>query len=117
MILTFDPRPRRRRVLLLAVLLVAALAGVGGYALRGPADGDGAVTAVPATLAATPTASTAGTGAARSLQDTYVSVLERVRPSVVEISTGAGLGSGVVYDDKGHIVPTPMSWGTPAASG
>jgi S1-C subfamily serine protease len=41
---------------------------------------------------------------ARALQDAYVSVLERVRPSVVEISTAAGLGSGVVYDDKGHIV-------------
>jgi S1-C subfamily serine protease len=29
-----------------------------------------------------------------------------VRPSVVEISHGVGLGSGIVYDDKSNIVTT-----------
>ena len=42
--------------------------------------------------------------AASALQDAYIRVLDRVRPSVVEISTSQGLGSGVVYDTKGDIV-------------
>jgi putative serine protease PepD len=42
--------------------------------------------------------------AASALQDAYIRVLDHVRPSVVEISTAQGLGSGVVYDTKGDIV-------------
>jgi S1-C subfamily serine protease len=38
------------------------------------------------------------------LQQDYVSVIHRVLPSVVEIKTTSGLGSGVVYDTAGHIV-------------
>src|SRR4029079_19175165 len=34
----------------------------------------------------------------------FVKVVGRVRPSVVEISTQDGLGSGVVYDGEGNIV-------------
>ena len=33
-----------------------------------------------------------------------MSVVAKVRPQVVEISTSAGLGSGVIYDDRGDIV-------------
>lgn len=35
---------------------------------------------------------------------TYVNVVQAVSPSVVEIQTGSGLGSGVVYDNKGDVV-------------
>ena len=45
----------------------------------------------------------ASTEAERGQSD-FVDVVGRVRPSVVEISTGSGLGSGVAYDDKGNIV-------------
>jgi S1-C subfamily serine protease len=38
------------------------------------------------------------------LQQDYVSVIRQVLPSVVEIKTPSGLGSGVVYDTAGHIV-------------
>jgi S1-C subfamily serine protease len=38
------------------------------------------------------------------LQQDYVNVIRRVLPSVVEIKTSSGLGSGVVYDSAGHIV-------------
>lgn len=38
------------------------------------------------------------------LQRQYQEVVDRVLPSVVQITTGEGLGSGVVYDDAGHIV-------------
>ncbi|WP_052849414.1 S1C family serine protease [Streptomyces avicenniae] len=38
------------------------------------------------------------------LQDAYEDVVQEVLPSVVQITTEDGLGSGVVYDDDGHIV-------------
>lgn len=38
------------------------------------------------------------------LQDAYQRVITNVLPSVVEIRSSTGLGSGVVYDDAGHIV-------------
>ena len=43
-------------------------------------------------------------GVAASLEDAFVNVVAKVRPSVVEVATGSGLGSGVVYDTKGNIV-------------
>ncbi|PZH15957.1 signal protein PDZ [Streptomyces sp. NTH33] len=41
---------------------------------------------------------------ADQLQNDYLRVIKDVLPSVVQIRTGRELGSGVVYDDKGHIV-------------
>jgi putative serine protease PepD len=41
---------------------------------------------------------------AEGLQTAYVSIIDTVSPAVVVIETSAGLGSGVVFDDKGHIV-------------
>ncbi|MET7688495.1 trypsin-like peptidase domain-containing protein [Streptomyces sp. NPDC005483] len=38
------------------------------------------------------------------LQSDYQKVVKDVLPSVVQIQAGGDLGSGVVYDDKGHIV-------------
>jgi S1-C subfamily serine protease len=38
------------------------------------------------------------------LQQDYTNAIRRVLPSVVEIKTASGLGSGVVYDTAGHIV-------------
>jgi putative serine protease PepD len=49
-----------------------------------------------------------GTGPAptvsNSLQDDYERVVKNVLPSVVQINTSSGLGSGVVYDKHGDIV-------------
>jgi S1-C subfamily serine protease len=39
-----------------------------------------------------------------AVQNDFVAVVNKVRPSVVEITTPAGLGSGIVYDSKGDIV-------------
>jgi putative serine protease PepD len=47
---------------------------------------------------------TASPAAAEELQQEFVSVIGRVLPSVVEIRTNAGLGSGVVLDSDGDIV-------------
>ena len=65
----------------------------------------GGSTAAPA-AATTPAATTpaAAPGGGAALQQDYVSAIRRVLPSVVEIKTASGLGSGVVYDIAGHIV-------------
>lgn len=41
---------------------------------------------------------------ANELQDDYQAVIKNVLPSVVQIEATESLGSGVVYDGKGHIV-------------
>jgi putative serine protease PepD len=72
------------------VLAIGLLAGCGAAAAAGPE---------PA-----PTAGTAGPAAAAAVQQEFVSVIRRVLPSVVEIRTNDGLGSGVVLDADGDIV-------------
>ncbi len=80
-------RFRVRVVLVLGALsVVAGCSGAGGTGGRGTTE-----------RAAAPRA-------ANELQDDYVRVIEDVLPSVVQIQAGDSLGSGVVYDDKGHIV-------------
>lgn len=81
-------------------LTLAACSGAGPLSSGTPQARD-AATAVPST--ATPTA-LAGTGGAAALQDAYVTVVKKVLPSVVQIETPNGLGSGIVYDSKGDIV-------------
>ena len=57
----------------------------------------------PSSSSASSSESSASSGAV-ALQDAYIRVLHRVRPSVVEISTEIGLGSGVIYNREGDIV-------------
>ncbi len=61
-----------------------------------------------ATSAPLPSAS----GGAAGLEDRYVAVIRQVLPSVVLIRTNKGLGSGVVFDDQGHIVTNAHVVGT-----
>jgi S1-C subfamily serine protease len=63
-----------------------------------------ALLAVLAVLAAAPAAQAAPPPAAAALQTQLVSVVKKVAPSVVQIETSGGLGSGVVFDKQGHIV-------------
>jgi putative serine protease PepD len=46
------------------------------------------------------------------LEQAYQEVIDRVLPSVVEIRSSSGLGSGVVYDDGGNIVTNAHVVGT-----
>ncbi|MFI6872294.1 S1C family serine protease [Streptomyces sp. NPDC050400] len=46
----------------------------------------------------------AAAASVNDLQSDYQKVIRDVLPSVVQIQASSGLGSGVVYDDEGHIV-------------
>src|SRR5215467_2612694 len=96
---TLQPVRRRYRRALgsgtAAVLALVAAACVGCTS-----SGSSAAPAVTVTAAAAP----APAGGGASLQQDYASTIRRVLPSVVEIKTSSGLGSGVIYDTAGHIV-------------
>jgi putative serine protease PepD len=62
-----------------------------------------------------PTTTLAGTGSAVGLQQAFVAVVAKIRPEVVEISTDAGLGSGVIYDSRGDIVTNDHVVGSAAS--
>jgi S1-C subfamily serine protease len=89
-----------------------------GYSGAAPAA---TVTASPAALVpvalpvATPNpivASSDTTTAALALQTQMVAVIKAVTPSVVQIETESGLGSGIVYDGKGNIITNAHVVGT-----
>ncbi|MEV6740669.1 trypsin-like peptidase domain-containing protein [Streptomyces sp. NPDC051104] len=80
---------------LCAPLLVCCLVLLGGCT-----GGSGS----PARTEDTASAQAAPTTAGDDLQSEYQRVVKDVLPSVVQIRTGNALGSGVVYDGKGHIV-------------
>ncbi|MGW6457798.1 S1C family serine protease [Streptomyces sp. NPDC055078] len=42
--------------------------------------------------------------AANELQSDYEAVIRDVLPSVVQLEAGSSLGSGIVYDSKGHVI-------------
>ncbi|MFF0743305.1 S1C family serine protease [Streptomyces sp. NPDC004111] len=67
-----------------------------------PAPPGSAASAATATAAAARASS--GTGGTRELEEDYQQVIQQALPSVVQIDASEGLGSGVVYDDKGHVV-------------
>ncbi|MGI5269356.1 S1C family serine protease [Nonomuraea sp. CA-218870] len=85
---------------LAAAVLVTGCAGVPG------APGATSPTASPTTSPTTQaTSATPGaTAPSLPLEQTYERVISQVLPSIVQITTATGLGSGVVYDDQGHIV-------------
>ncbi|MFD9746610.1 S1C family serine protease [[Kitasatospora] papulosa] len=85
-------RPRVRRSLTPLTTGACAIALASACAGPGPAP-----SAAPDKQAVVPRA-------AGDLEDRYRSVIKDVLPSVVQIGAGDGLGSGVVYDDRGHIV-------------
>lgn len=90
-----------------AVLGVAACSGPSAPGTSGAGS-----SAAPSSTA--PASGGASSGAASSLQQQYEQVVSRVLPSVVQISTSGGSGSGVVYDTKGDIVTNAHVVGTAA---
>lgn len=82
-----------------ALCATALLAGCSGSGTESAADATS-----PAPKAATSPAKAAAPSVSNDLQNAYQKVVKDVLPSVVQITTGEGLGSGVVYDARGHVV-------------
>lgn len=100
------PRPARsphHARWLLAVVVAGLGAALGTTLAPGPNPPD-TTTASAATVV--PPAG------ALALQNAFVHALQAATPSVVEISTTTGLGSGVVYDAKGDVVTNAHVVGT-----
>ncbi|WP_424887821.1 S1C family serine protease [Streptomyces sp. XH2] len=89
--------PRARLALLVTAVVCAAALTAGCSTSTSPR---------PSQKEPPPAASGAPTvpGSAGDLQAAYERVVKDVLPSVVQITAGDSLGSGVVYDDKGNIV-------------
>ncbi|MFE6056197.1 S1C family serine protease [Kitasatospora sp. NPDC056446] len=106
------PRAARTRLpATVAVVLAAALA------LAGCSSGSSSSASPPSSPSAgsssgTKQASSAPAQSGNQLQDAYQKVIADVLPSVVQITTGDSLGSGIVYDDKGDIVTNAHVVGT-----
>jgi putative serine protease PepD len=83
-----------------AIASAAACSGAGPSG-PGASAGGASPAAPPATV---PASGSVSPGAASSLEQAYEQVVARVLPSVVQISTSEGSGSGVVFDAKGDIV-------------
>jgi putative serine protease PepD len=80
--------PRLLRLATFCAVLVVAVMAIAGVGLRG----DHA--SLPAATAQVTVPSTGG----------FSDVVARATPSVVQIRSARGLGSGIVYDDAGHVV-------------
>jgi S1-C subfamily serine protease len=87
-------RRRAPGVIAATILGLAVLTGCGG---GGDASGAGA---------------SATTSGADAVEADYVDVVQRVSPQVVQIQTQQGLGSGIVYDDRGDVVTNAHVAGT-----
>ncbi|MET8545570.1 trypsin-like peptidase domain-containing protein [Kitasatospora sp. NPDC004799] len=87
-----------------AVAVTAALA-LAGCSSGSSSSATVAATTSPSASGATRASATSGqSNGATQLQEAYQTVIADVLPSVVQITTGDSLGSGIVYDDKGDIV-------------
>ena len=93
--------PSRSRV---RRLLLPLTAGVCAIALVGGCSGSDAGPAEPDATRSGSAQQGPAAKATNDLQDDYQDVIKDVLPSVVQIDASNGLGSGIVYDDKGHIV-------------
>jgi S1-C subfamily serine protease len=81
---------------------IGAVATAGLTLLTGCSGSSSSGKKSTASPAAATTSSVGGPGG--QLQTQYEQVVKNVLPSVVQITTNSGLGSGIVYDTKGDIV-------------
>ncbi|GLW71216.1 protease [Kitasatospora phosalacinea] len=79
-----------------AALLAAAALLVSGCSSSGSGSSS--------TAAASSSSSAPAPASSNQLEQDYQQVISQVLPSVVQITAGDGLGSGIVFDDKGDIV-------------
>jgi len=98
-----------------ALALLAIAAGV--VACSGGGDGTSGASSSPSVSASagastSPAPSVPAAGGPANLQQQYERVVASVLPSVVQITTSQGLGSGVVFDRQGDIVTNAHVVGT-----
>jgi S1-C subfamily serine protease len=93
-----ETSPGRRRLRAAAAGTALLLFALGGCSSAPGASPVSTPTPTPAAETAAPPDSAA------ALESAFESVITRVLPSIVQINTDSGLGSGVVYDSAGHIV-------------
>jgi S1-C subfamily serine protease len=98
----------RLKLPLAIVASSAIVAALVGFTTASKSHSSPSAAVVAATSASTATTHSAGT----DLQNTFVSVYKSVSPSVVQIETTEGLGSGIVFDAKGDIVTNAHVVGT-----
>jgi putative serine protease PepD len=101
-------RTRALRLLVPFAALCCSLALISGCADARPSGEQEKSTAQAAQAAQAARAAQAAQAVApmsgSDLQSSYQKVIKNVLPSVVQIQAGTGLGSGIVYGDKGRIV-------------
>src|SRR3954462_1160142 len=91
----------RRRLIALAVVAVAVTATATSCGSSSKSSAPAVVSTAAVSQAALRAASV---DPAVAVQTQFVKVVHDTSPAVVQISTNVGLGSGVVYDNKGDIV-------------
>lgn len=90
---------------LLAALALFAGGALAGWAVASRDDGpDGELTSVDAGGDTAPVSDPVDPLVGPDAEEPVAAVAEAVAPSVVQIETDTGLGSGVVFDDEGHIL-------------
>jgi putative serine protease PepD len=85
------------RTTICVLAAAAALTGCGG-------GGHAIATSTPTPSAIAQAPLSSRPASALDLQRSFVEVVKQVSPAVVQIQTPTGLGSGVVFDDKGDVV-------------
>ncbi|MGY6502057.1 MAG: S1C family serine protease [Acidimicrobiales bacterium] len=89
-------------LVVLAALTLVAGGALAGWAVADRSDSAATAPTVPATLA--PSDGGQGGLVATNVEEPVAEVARAVAPSVVQINTDFGLGSGVVMDTDGHIL-------------
>ena len=98
-----------------AGIALVILSAVACTSAGGSGSGASVSPSSAAASSAVPSSAVPSSGAASSLEQQYEQVVGRVLPSVVQISTSEGSGSGVVYDARGDIVTNAHVVGTATA--
>ncbi|MEV7778186.1 trypsin-like peptidase domain-containing protein [Kitasatospora sp. NPDC088351] len=107
------PRPAGRVPLTARLVVPGVAAALAALVVAGCSSGSSSSSsAAPATGSAPASASASSVANGNQLQNAYQKVIADVLPSVVQITTANGLGSGIVYDDKGDIVTNAHVVGT-----
>ncbi|MFC8450285.1 S1C family serine protease [Kitasatospora sp. NPDC057223] len=98
------PRPTGPRAFDRRLLSAGAVVALAATVVTGCSSGSSSSSSSPAASSSASSAAASAPGGSNQLQDDYQRVISDVLPSVVQITTANGLGSGIVYDTKGNIV-------------